>query len=457
MLKQKPFKSILLLTVIISIMISGCTEQKKETQPPEEQLTMEEKARIYVENLSNENYNPLYMNFTEEVTSQFSFEDLQLTWESLISNYGTFEEIIKITKKTEQGYDVIYVTCSFSTLGNLDIRFVFNEQQLIAGFQFVPTQTTETYSSPDYVNQSAFSEENITIGETPWKLPGTLSIPNGSGPYPAIILVHGSGPNDRDETIGPNKPFKDIAQGLAAKGIIVLRYDKRTNVYPEASANLTNLTPQEEVITDALAGITFLQQYSAANISAVFLLGHSLGAMMAPEIARQSNSLQAIIMLAAPARSFEDLYLAQYQYLASLDGIIDETERQQIDAVNQSVQQIKTLNISNNETVLNAPLSYWEYLSTYNPISVTQNLSIPVLILQGERDYQVTYEDDFLIWKQTFQNKSMVSLQSYETLNHLFISGSGPPTNTEYVTPGNVDQEVITDLASWIQNHINED
>lgn len=454
---KKPLKTILIIIIIGSIIFSGCTEQKKETQQPTEQLTLEEKARIYVENLSKENYNPIYLNFTEEVTSQFSFEDLQLTWESLINTYGTFEEIIKITKKTEQGYDVVYVTCSFSTLGNLDIRFVFNEQQLIAGFQFVSTETNESYSSPAYVNQSMFTEKNITIGETPWTLPGTLSTPKKSGPYPAIILVHGSGPNDRDETIGPNKPFKDIAQGLSTKGIMVLRYDKRTNVYPEASANLTNLTPQEEVITDALAAITFLQQYSEANISAIFLLGHSLGAMMAPEIARQSNSLEGIIMLAAPARSFEDLYLAQYQYLASLDDIIDETEQQQIDAVNQSVQQIKTLNISTNETVLNAPLSYWEYLSTYHPISVAQNLSIPILLLQGQRDYQVTYEEDFLIWKQTFQNTSMVSLQSYETLNHLFITGTGVPTNTEYLTSGNVDQKVITDISSWIQNHVNKD
>jgi uncharacterized protein len=157
-------------------------------------------------------------------------------------------------------------------------------------------------------------------------------------------------------------------------------------------------------------------------------------------------------MMAAPARSFEDLYLAQCTYLDELDGTIDENEQEQLDIVGAFVERIKTLNMSTDEYIFNTPYSYWLYLSTYNPIDVAKNITIPLFILQGKRDYQVTYEDDFIIWLSTFENTSIVTFQTYDTLNHLFISGTGTPTNTEYLIPGNVDERVINDIISWMNS-----
>ena len=77
----------------------------------------------------------------------------------------------------------------------------------------------------------AFTETEVTVGSAPWALPGTLSMPTGNGPFPAVVLVAGSGPQDRDETIGPNAPLRDLAWGLASNGIAVLRYDKRTKAH----------------------------------------------------------------------------------------------------------------------------------------------------------------------------------------------------------------------------------
>ena len=110
------------------------------------------------------------------------------------------------------------------------------------------------------------------------------------------------------------------------------------------------------------------------------------------------------------------------------------------------------INISEGKLILNAPLAYWEYLADYDPVSTAENLTIPMHILQGERDYQVTMEGDFVKWENTFYNSENVTLKSYESLNHLFISGSGQPTNTEYNNPGNVDEQVINDIATWIKN-----
>ena len=449
--------SFLIIISMIATSFSGCTMQENQTHQPSEEVPLETKSQHLVENLTMENFATVYESFNDEMKSALPIKDLQTAWTSLITRYGSFEEIVKTRRTEEFGYNVIYVTCSFSTLGAVDIRFVFDNQSRIAGFQFVPTQNTDEYTPPNYVNTSAFTEENITIGNQSWLLPATLSIPNGMGPFPAVILVHGSGPNDRDETIGPNKPFKDIAQGLASNGVIVLRYDKRTLVYPEECASLTNFTPKEEVIDDAFAAISYLQNSTYVNHSQIFLIGHSLGALMAPEIARETTALKGIILLAAPARPLEDLFLAQYTYLAELDGIIDENEQIQLDTVTESVEKIKSGNIHADEYVFNTPYSYLEYLSTYNAVETTQNLSIPVLILQGKRDYQVTYEDDFIVWQTNFENSTRVTLNAFENLNHLFISGTGTPTNTEYSTPGNVDETVITTMLLWIQNILKTD
>ena len=100
--------------------------------------------------------------------------------------------------------------------------------------------------------------------------------------------------------------------------------------------------------------------------------------------------------------------------------------------------------------MFNAPRAYWEYLSTYNTVETAESLSIPLLLLQGKRDYQVTYADDFATWQVTFQDDPLVTLRSYDSLNHLFISGTGVPTNTEYLTPGNVNKDVILDISNWI-------
>jgi len=146
------------------------------------------------------------------------------------------------------------------------------------------------------------------------------------------------------------------------------------------------------------------------------------------------------------------LILDQYNYLFGLDGESSENEAEQIVVLEEQIGKIKTLNISEGELVLNAPLAYWEYLSDYDPVSTSENLTIPMLILQGERDYQVTMESDYVKWENTFYNNEKITLKSYESLNHLFISGSGQPTNTEYNDPGNVDEQVINDIATWIKN-----
>jgi pimeloyl-ACP methyl ester carboxylesterase len=445
-MKNKPGIVLFAIVVLIGVALTGCIS---EDEP--EELNLEQQAKQAVEFLSDENIAEFYNLCNDEVKSSISVEEIDMIWKNTIATYGEFEEIVSTRATEEVGYEVVYVTCNFSTLGLLDIRIVYDEMSQIAGFQFVPTDVSENYEPPEYAIQDKFTEINVTIGSGKWELPGTLTLPEGEGPFSAVILVHGSGPNDRDETVGPNKPFKDLAWGIASQGIVVLRYEKRTKQYPEVTAALTNLTVQEEIIDDAIAAVDLLNITEKIDTNGIFLLGHSLGGMAAPRIASQENRLSGLILLAAPTRGLEDLFLDQTTYLANLDGIIDENEAEQIAALEKLVTKVKELNISEEGFVLGAPKAYWEDLSEYDPVETAENLSIPMLILQGQRDYQVTVKDDFVRWNESFAESANVTLQTYETLNHLFISGSGAPNNTEYLQAGNVEEQVINDIAAWIK------
>jgi len=445
-MKNKSGIMLFAIVVLIGAALTGCISEDES-----EELNLERQAMQAVELLSDENIAEFYVLCNDEVKSAISVEEIDMIWKNTIATYGEFEEIVNTRATEEFGYEVVYVTCNFSTLGLLDIRIVYDEMTQIAGFQFVPTDVSEAYEPPEYAIQDTFTEINVTIGSGKWELPGTLTLPEDEGPFSAVILVHGSGPNDRDETVGPNKPFKDLAWGIATQGIAVLRYEKRTKQYPEETAALTNLTVQEEIIDDAIAAVDLLNITEKIDTNRIFLLGHSLGGMAAPRIASQENRLSGLILLAAPTRGLEDLFLEQTTYLASLDGIIDENEAEQIVALEQLVTKVKELNISEEEFVLGAPKAYWGDLSEYDPVETAENLSIPMLILQGQRDYQVTVKEDFVRWNESFAEDVNVTLRTYETLNHLFISGSGVPNNTEYLQAGNVEEQVISDIVAWIK------
>ena len=446
MIKKIYLSCILCIIIVIGILLTGCINEEE----PEEQ-NVEEIAIQTVEFLSKGEFNQAYEFFHETVTDQITVQQLGNIWDTLLAQYGEFDKVMSTRIDKEGGYDVVYVTCNFSTMGFLDIKMVFDGGKTISGFQFVPTETE--YETPEYADLDVFEEVNVTVGIGEWELPGTLTLPKGEGPFPAVVLVHGSGPSDRDESIGPNKPFKDLAWGLASKGTAVLRYEKRTKEYPEKSASQTNFTLQDEIIDDVIEAIDVLNATGRIDQERMFVLGHSLGGMIGPRIAEQDDRLAGLIILAGSTRGLEDLFLEQTIYLANLDGEIDENEAIQIAYIQEQVEKVKELNISEGELALGVPKTYWQYLADYNPLETARNLSIPLLILQGERDYQVTLEGDFSIWNETFYGDDNVTLKTYEMLNHLFISGSGPSTDAEYLVMGHVEEEVIDDITQWIVNY----
>jgi esterase/lipase len=442
-MKYKNLMILLIITLFLAN-LSGCIEES-----PTEKTNLEI-AIEFMNDIKQGNLISAYDYFSTEMKGQFTIEQFQSTWDVITSSYGNLESLGHTSENVEDGFDVVFINTTFSSNYYIVFKIVFDASKEISGFWTEKIEPIISYTTPSYADISSFTESEITIGEEPWILPGTISIPKGEDQYPCVVLVHGSGPSDRDETIGANKPFKDIAWGLASNDIIVLRYDKRTKVYPEETAVLKNLTLKEEIIDDVFAAIDFLKTHENVNKSEIYVLGHSLGAMAAPQIAFENDNVTGIIMLAAPARGLEDLIYNQTVYLADLDSIIDETEFDNIILIDESRKKIQSMNITEDEMVLGVYRSYWEYLNNYDPVETAQTLSIPMMIVQGLRDYQVTYENDFIVWNETFSDNPNVLLKTYDYLNHLFIAGTGAPTNTEYLIPGHVGEEVIDDIVGFI-------
>jgi dienelactone hydrolase len=286
-------------------------------------------------------------------------------------------------------------------------------------------------------------------------LPGTLTLPKGEGPFAAAVLVHGSGPHDRDETIGPNKPLRDLAWGLASQGIAVLRYEKRTHAHgPRLASNKESLTIKEETIDDALLAVAELRKHKEIDAQRIVVIGHSLGATAAPQIGLRDPALAGLVLLAGNARLLEDVILDQVSYIKSLKGKLTDKDREELDDLKKQVARVKdpklTADTKAKELPLGIPAAYWLGLRAYDQTEIASRLKLPILIVQGERDYQVTM-DDFSAWKKALASHRNATFRSYPKLNHLFMEGEGKAKPAEYEKAGHLARDVVDDLAAWIK------
>lgn len=422
-----------------------------ETRAAEQaENTPETLAREFVTQLAQGDYREAVSSFDSKMSHHLPEDKLQKLWEGISGQWGEFQQIQSIRLQKVPQYQIALVTCRFEK-GLLDVKVVFSANQQIAGLFFLPAGR---YQSPSYVKPNRFKETEVTIGTGLWSLPGTLSVPIMGEKVPAVVLVHGSGPQDRNETTGPNQPFRDLAEGLASQGIAVLRYEKRTKHHRLKMVLLSgSLTVREESVEDAVSAVRFLQAHERIDGNRVFVLGHSLGGYLLPQIGAEEQGIAGLISLAGSARPLEEIVLEQMKYLSALNGEAAEESQQKLQELEKQVAMVKSLELKPEtpagQLPLGIPASYWLALRDYDAAERARTLQMPLLILQGQRDYQVTM-DDFARWKQALGNRKDVRFISYPKLNHLFMAGEGPGTPAEYMIPGNVAEEVVRDIAAWI-------
>jgi pimeloyl-ACP methyl ester carboxylesterase len=373
-------------------------------------------------------------------------QQLQTIWAQLSAQLGELEGLEAGPVTVHEQYHIVDLPAAFSNQPVV-LRVVLTDDLLVSGF-FVRPPAPPAYEAPSYVDSDAFTEVEVTVGADPWPLPGVLALPTGVGPFPAIVLVHGSGPNDRDETLGGNRPFRDLAWGLASRGVAVLRYDKRTRVY--GGALPADIGLEEEVVEDALMALSFLRAREEVDPARVFLLGHSLGAMLAPDIGARDGEVAGVAVLAAPLRPFLTVLRSQLEYIASLEEDPSSPALAPLDSLLAEVDRAQAGELKDDELLMGVRRGYWRELEELDPLGAARLLSAPIFILQGGRDYQSTPED-FRLWEEGLGGREGVRMKLYPFLSHLFTPGEGTATPEEYATQvKHVDPEVIRDLAAWI-------
>ena len=422
------------------------------------QATQEETAeyaargRNIVGELAAKQFDKVYAQFDQKMAAALPMEQISHAWDTVIGPAGDFRGIRTVQVEEHGSLHVARLTCIFAHQV-ADVLVTFDAGGRVAGLFFTPAIDTRavSWAPPEY----KFHEEQITVSDGQWQLPGTLTLPNGKGPFAAVVLVSGSGPEDEDETIGPNKPFKDLAWGLASRGISVLRCAKRTKQYGAASiTDPKTFTVKDEYIDDARAAVALLAARNDIDAKHIFIAGHSEGGYLAPRIATGDSQIAGIVVLEGNTRPIQELTLEQLHYLANLGGPNATQIEKMIPEVEEQVKTIDSpdLTTKTNVRLLSAtiPASYFLDLRGYDPAAVAAKLKIPIFIVQGGRDYQVTTVD-FVRWKRNLAGHENAKLKLYPALNHLLIAGTGASSPAEYAEPGHVSGEVIDDLAAWIK------
>lgn len=393
--------------------------------------------------------------FDSSVIDKINPEMIQEIWEKIPNYVGEFKSYQNVRSEIMDSLELVLITCAFEKT-KLDLKLVYNKPKKIVGIFFLPVKSNAVYNVPEYYKVERLYETKIPLKTGVFEMPGILCVPNNIENPPVVIFIAGSGPNDKDETIGPNKVFKDIALGLASNGIASYRYDKRTLAQAtKMSENQDKIGLNEEVFEDVLSAVKLVRNNSITKSSKIVIVGHSLGAMCAPYIAKKTSEVSGIVMMAGPARPLEDIIFDQIKYLAELDSVIDESDKKEIAGMELQLQVVKDdallKKAKPNELPLNLPSFYWQSVKKYNHVKTAKSIKQPILILQGERDYQVTLSE-LAIWKTELESNTKNSFITYPKLNHLFIKGEGKCTPSEYQISGNVEEKVITNITKWIKN-----
>lgn len=459
---KKLFALILALTSFAFI-LSGCSQSPTTTKTPEPVVvadeaeidTLKTKAQTLADNLIKEDYSAITATFDDTMKAALNDDSLKKAWTDTIIKIGEYKNRVSTEHIYDKGYNIVTVQEAFENSA-LNIRVVFGTDKKVSGLNFNYAPLAPSSDAPD--ENAPYSENAVTVaGDETMLLDGILTLPKDIDNPPVVILVQGSGQSDKDETVYANRPFADIAHGLAKKGLATLRYDKRYFKYPQNAP--TNITLEDEIINDVYAAINLMKADERIDSKKIYVLGHSLGGMLTPVIAANTPDLAGIISIAGSLRPlYEISYDQNQEAIKNLDR--STLTKEQTAALDLQIEQLEkdivTLrgDISNipDETILmGIPAGYHKSIKQNSGLEFIDKVKCPILVLQGSADFQVYPEADYKLWQEKLEGRDNVTFKLYPDLNHLMMKTNGKRDVSEYEIPSNVDQAVIDDIASFIK------
>jgi len=303
-------------------------------------------------------------------------------------------------------------------------------------------------------------EEKIVIGKGgEYPLNGILTLPDeAEGPAAAVVMVHGSGSSNMDEKIGGCTPFKDLAAGLAERGIASVRYDKRSFAHGRKMLRSGLITVKEETIDDAVLAAELLRSDPRIDSDRIFVLGHSMGAMLAPRIDAEGGDFCGIIMMAGTLRRLEEVMLSQNQaVLESTKGLVRMIVKKQVSKLEKMFAGLDGMTdeeAMSKKVGGGTTLYYFKEMAKKPAADYLRESQKPMLIMQGARDFQVSLEKDFSLYKELLGGRANAEFRVYENLNHAFVQAVSDDimkAKQEYAAERHIGPQVIDDIADWIK------
>ncbi len=409
-------------------------------------------ARTFLNHLINKEVNEMMPMFSESFLNQVPEGQITEIAEGLEAQLGRFSHVSRVLHEMDENYHTVILVCRFGEM-DLGMRITLDRNDKVTGF-FLTMAPVDSYTPPPvWVDSTGFTEISMEIDCGDIKLPAMFTRPKTEEDFAVVVLVHGSGAHDMDQSIGPNKIFRDIAWGLAHQGISVLRYEKR-NFRHQLSLDVETITVWDEAGRDAVYAIQAAMQLPGVDPGRVFLLGHSLGGMIAPRIAAEVPELAGIISLAGTPRQLYEIIPGQLEHLMSLSEEVNDEAIAQLEEVREIVTRLKAKQKQPDAvyttSLLGMPPSYIKDMNLYDTSKIAAGIPQAILIVHGGRDYQVTI-DDYNAWKAALQNHHNTTFILYPEMDHLFVAGDGPSKPASYFEENNVDKRVIEDIADWIR------
>ena len=303
-------------------------------------------------------------------------------------------------------------------------------------------------------------QEPIIIGQnTRYPLKGLLTLPEGDGPFPAVVLVHGSGSSNMDEKVGKLTPFRDLAQGLAARGIASIRYNKRsfTHGLKMVLDKKHPLTVWEETVEDALLAAQLLRADRRIDSGRVFLMGHSMGGMLAPRIECEGGDFRGLILLAGSPRRLEEIMLDQMaEIMSASSGLTKKLmakQHAQFSRLFEGLYDLTDEEARQKKVGGGTTLYYFKEMGQPTVAQWLEKTNKPMLIMQGEKDFQVKAHVDFALYKDLLRQRENVTFRLYPGLNHCFVPArfdSIADAKKEFTPERHIGPQVLDDLANWI-------